>query len=394
MLRSLCQQMTHEQIGELFSVSARTVQRWEKDEAACPPFLGDAIRMHLDLQSRQPHFTFADLFAGIGGTRLAFEGLGGECVFTCERDPFAKQTYSMNFARPAAHVFKPDLTRVGLEEIPSHDLLLAGLPCQPFSIAGVSKRNALGLPHGFKDLTQGTLFFDVATIISKKQPKAFVLENVKNLKSHDRGKTFEVIMRTLREDLGYQVSAEVIDSVPFVPQCRRRVFIVGVRGDQEEFDFDKVQTPVTSPRMSAVLHPEDGTELPEAHYTQGRFARVSERYTLTAHMWNYLQEYAARHRQAGHGFGFGLVGPNDIARTLSARYYKDGSEILVSRGSGRIPRRLTPRESARLMGFPDSFRIPVSDTQAYRQFGNSVVVPVVRAVADALSSALESSATT
>ncbi len=376
--------MTHEQIARLLSVNERTVRRWEKQEVPCPPYLGDAIRMHLRIDERPTTFTFADLFAGIGGTRLGFEELGGRCVFTAERDPFAMQTYSHNFAHREEHVVVGDITRVHEGEVPDHDVLLAGFPCQPFSIAGVSKKNALGRPHGFEDLTQGTLFFDVARIIDAVRPKAFVLENVKNLRSHDRGNTFKVIMRTLRDELGYNVSSTVIDASPFVPQGRKRVFIVGLRDGVEEFDFESVRIPSTSPRMGAVLHPEDGSEAPEAHYTEGALARVADRYTLTPHLWDYLQNYAAKHRRAGNGFGFGLVEPDDVARTLSARYYKDGSEILVSRGRGRIPRRLTPRESARLMGFPDQFRIPVSDTQAYRQFGNSVVVPVVRSIAQSL----------
>lgn len=384
MLLTLRRQMTYEQIGQLLSVNERTVRRWEKQESACPAYLGDAISMHLNVDTRPAAFTFADLFAGIGGTRLAFEDFGGRCVFTSERDPFALQTYSGNFAHHPDHVFAGDITKVNESEVPDHDVLLAGFPCQPFSIAGVSKKNALGRPHGFEDLTQGTLFFDVARIINEVRPKAFVLENVKNLRSHDRGNTFRIIMRTLREELGYRVSAEVVDASPFVPQGRKRVFIVGLRDSETEFDFEQVRIPAASPRMSSVLHPEDGSESAEAHYTEGRRARVADRYTLTPHLWDYLQRYAAKHRRAGNGFGFGLVGPDDVARTLSARYYKDGSEILVSRGEGKIPRRLTPREAARLMGFPDTYRIPVSDTQAYKQFGNSVVVPVVREVARAV----------
>lgn len=381
MLLELRRQMSHRQVAELLSVNERTVRRWENHESHCPAYLGDAIRMHLDRTAHQSDFTFADLFAGIGGTRLGFEHVGGRCVFTSEWNPFSQQTYSANFGHNEEHVFAGDITEVDEAEIPDHDVLLAGFPCQPFSIAGVSKKNALGRPHGFEDATQGTLFFDVARILAAKRPRGFMLENVKNLVSHDRGNTFKVIRRTLEEELGYTVQARVLNASPFVPQGRRRIIIVGFDG-ANTFDFDNVAIPDSSPTMSSVLHAEDGSELPESHYTEGPNARVAGRYTLTPKLWAYLQNYAIKHRKAGNGFGFGLVGPDDVARTLSARYYKDGSEILVSRGHGMIPRRLTPRECARLMGFDDSYRIPVSDTQAYKQFGNSVVVPVIKAVAE------------
>lgn len=383
-LLELRRQMTHQQIAELLSVHERTVRRWENHETNCPGYLGDAIRMHLNPAPSPGRFRFADLFAGIGGTRLGFESIGGECVFTSEWNSFAQQTYSANFGHGADHVFAGDITKVDEDEVPDHDVLLAGFPCQPFSIAGVSKKNSLGRPHGFADATQGTLFFDVARIIAAKRPPAFMLENVKNLVSHDRGNTFRVILRTLREELGYTVEAQVLDASPFVPQGRKRIIIVGFDGETT-FSFDNVKIPHTSPRMSSILHTEDGEETAEPPYTEGRRAVVSDRYTLTPRLWEYLQGYAAKHRKAGNGFGFGLVGPDDVARTLSARYYKDGSEILVSRGPRSVPRRLTPRECARLMGFPDSYRIPVSDTQAYKQFGNSVVVPVIRAVAEAMA---------
>ena len=344
--------------------------------------------MRPEIQNNErPDFRFIDLFAGIGGIRMGFEGIGGKCVFTSEWDKYAAKTYEANFRAEAGHTFAGDITKVDAAQVPDHDLLLAGFPCQPFSIAGVSKKNALGRAHGFKDATQGTLFFDVARIIDEKRPGVFLLENVRNLRSHDKGKTFEVILRTLTEELGYQVTHRVLDARPWVPQGRQRILIVGFdseRGDDPGFDFDLVKTPSGSPRLSAILHPEDGSEDPEHHYTVGPDAAVDARYVLTPHLWKYLRDYAAKHRAAGNGFGYGLVGPGDIARTLSARYYKDGSEILIDRGTRRRPRRLTPRECARLMGFPDSFEIPVSDTQAYRQFGNSVVVPMVAAVAEAL----------
>lgn len=301
-------------------------------------------------------FTFIDLFAGIGGTRLGFEAAGGHCVFSSEWDRYCQKTYLANFGETPAG----DITRINESQIPAHDVLVAGFPCQPFSIAGVSKKNSLGRSHGFEDKAQGTLFFEIARILKAKKPRAFMLENVKNLGSHDKGKTYEVIIETLRDELGYDVHAEIIDAKWFVPQHRERIFIVGFR-DKTNFTFPN--PPGGTRKLSEILE-ED----------------VSEKYTLTSHLWQYLQNYAAKHRQRGNGFGFGLASASGIARTLSARYYKDGSEILIPQKC-KNPRRLTPRECARLMGFPDSFKIAVSDTQAYKQFGNSVVVPVVAAIA-------------
>ncbi|HEV2279291.1 MAG TPA: DNA (cytosine-5-)-methyltransferase [Acidobacteriaceae bacterium] len=326
-------------------------------------------------------FTFIDLFAGIGGMRIGFEAAGGRCVFTSEWNPFARKTYAANFGE--AHRIAGDIREIGADEIPDHDVLLAGFPCQPFSIAGVSKKNALGRPHGFACATQGTLFFEVARIIAAKQPRAFLLENVKNLVNHERGRTFQIIRQTLEDELGYQISCRVIDAGHFLPQHRERILIAGFR-DSCGFSLDDLTLPHTRPTLRAILHPGDGSEPAEPPYTLPPRAVVNPKYTLTAHLWRYLQNYAAKHRAAGNGFGFGLVGADDVARTLSARYYKDGSEILISRGPRHTPRRLTPRECARLMGFPDTFRIPVSDTQAYKQFGNSVAVPVITAVAQAM----------
>lgn len=323
-------------------------------------------------------FTFVDLFAGIGGIRMGFEKAGGECVFTSEWNPWAQQTYVANFGDDGS--FTGDIKQQEVEEIPDHDVLLAGFPCQPFSIAGVSKKNALGRPHGFECTTQGTLFFDVARILAAKRPKAFLLENVKNLVSHDHGNTFRVILHTLQEELGYSVSYRVIDAASFVPQHRERILIAGFR-EATRFSFENLNVPESGPLLQMILHPEDGSETPEDRYTTGPSGQVHSKFVLTDRLWSYLQAYAAKHRAAGNGFGFGLVDGNSVARTLSARYYKDGSEILVSRGKNKSPRRLTPRECARLMGFPNSFKIPVSDTQAYKQFGNSVVVPVIEAVA-------------
>lgn len=363
----------------------RTIYRWETGESAPRKA---ALEM-LKQASRKPQsggnrFTFIDLFAGIGGLRKGFEPIGGKCVFTSEWDRFSVETYLANHV--CDHKVEGDITKVPVQEIPDHDVLLAGFPCQPFSIAGVSKKNALGRAHGFRCEAQGTLFFDVARIIEYHRPKAFLLENVKNLLSHDRGRTFDVIRRALREELGYHIHARVIDAKSLVPQHRERIFIVGFR-DRNSFDFGelKLPAPMEGPRLGSILHPEDGSEDVEARFTEGKKASVLQKYTLTDHLWGYLQDYAAKHRAKGNGFGFGLVGPDDVARTLSARYFKDGSEILIRQKGRKNPRRLTPRECARLMGFDrpgeQPFSIPVSDTQAYRQFGNAVVVPVVEAVA-------------
>jgi len=367
--------------------SRTTVYRWERGETlprkAAVALLEDIARKGKDADRPGKAFRFIDLFAGIGGLRRAFDPWG-ECVFTSERDKYSQATYLANYDCDG-HEVAGDITQVPVEDIPAHDLLLAGFPCQPFSIAGVSKKNALNRPHGFLDQTQGTLFFDVARIIGHHRPKAFLLENVKNLVNHDRGRTFEVIHQTLTKDLGYHVHWKVINSKSFVPQQRERIFIVGFR-DENDFSFDDLllPSPLTGPRLRTILHPENGTEELEVPYTCGNIGSVAPKYTLTDHLWTYLKNYADKHRAAGNGFGFGLVGPDDVARTLSARYYKDGSEILVEQ-VGKNPRRLTPRECARLMGFDApgerEFVIPVSDTQAYRQFGNSVVVPVVKAVA-------------
>ncbi len=378
---------TQAQLAQLLDTNVRTLRRWEVRETEPPPYLVDAIRQRVlplvDAQTApDATFRFIDLFAGIGGLRLAFEAQGGQCVFTSEWNAYAQKTYLANFPDSAAHM-SGDITQVDARDIPDHDVLLAGFPCQPFSIAGVSKKNALGRAHGFADETQGTLFFDAQRIIAAKRPAAFLLENVKNLVSHDKGNTFRVIRGVLEDELGYHVHWKVLDSSPWVPQRRERILIVGFR-EPTDFDWQDVRLPAEGPKLGSILHPQDGSEPAEAHYTEGRRATVAARYTLTPHLWQYLQDYAAKHRAAGNGFGFGLVDEDSVTRTLSARYYKDGSEILVSQGRGQRPRRLTPRECARLMGFDDDFVIPVSDTQAYKQFGNSVVVPLMTAVANAI----------
>ncbi len=380
--------LTQQELAALLGVDAKTVSRWETGKIQPPAMVGLAVKELLreratsagpTASSGASDFSFIDLFAGIGGIRLGFEQSGGRCVFTSEWNKFSQITYAANFGG-GEHDINGDITQIEAASIPDHDVLLAGFPCQPFSIAGVSKKNSLGRAHGFACETQGTLFFDVARIIEEKKPKAFLLENVKNLVSHDKGNTFKVIMKTLQEELGYTVKAKVIDARHFVPQHRERIFIVGFREDTG-FSFDDLALPSEGPRMSAILHPENGDEAAEAPFTEGPKAKVAEKYTLTPKLWAYLQNYAAKHKAAGNGFGFGLVDKDSVARTLSARYYKDGSEVLVSRGKGKNPRRLTPRECARLMGYPEGWKIPVSDTQAYKQFGNSVVVPVITALA-------------
>jgi len=309
--------------------------------------------------TQKPTFKFVDLFAGIGGIRLAYQNIGGKCVFTSEWDIYSKKTYDANFGE----VPFGDITQISESEIPDHDILLGGFPCQPFSIAGVSKKNSLGRAHGFLDETQGTLFFDVARIIDHKKPKAFMLENVKNLVSHDKGKTFKIIKETLIE-LGYSIHCKVLDGKHFVPQHRERIIIVGFKNSvfegKEQFKFPDLPEP--SRAIREILEP-----------------IVDNKYTLSDKLWNYLQEYAKKHKALGNGFGFGMTNLDGISRTMSARYYKDGAEILIPQ-EGKNPRRLTPRECARLQGFPDEFLIPVSDNQAYKQFGNSVVTPLIQAV--------------
>lgn len=394
--------------------SRETINRWVNGKAN--PGLRYAEFRHLERLLPQPpknsrhDFVFVDLFAGIGGIRRGFEQSGGRCVFTSEWNKYAVRTYKANYySDPKTHTFNEDIRKVTLSEqqdsseytayrhiddvIPDHDVLLAGFPCQPFSIAGVSKKNSLGRKHGFECETQGTLFYDVARIIAAKQPAAFVLENVKNLKSHDKGKTFKVILQTL-DELGYSVAdvdyqgsddPKIIDGQHFVPQHRERIVLVGFRRDLGvHHGFSLKGIAKYYPKKRLVL----GDILDAA---------VDEKYVLTPKLWEYLYNYAIKHKAKGNGFGYGLVTETDITRTLSARYYKDGSEILIDRGFNpkldflhaanvvNRPRRLTPVECARLMGYDgpgeSSFRIPVSDMQAYKQFGNSVVVPVFSAVA-------------
>ena len=379
--------LTIEEVAETTDRHTRTIRRYEKGQ---DPDIPDEVRLKLEEIAARRHrkateeredswFSFIDLFAGIGGIRQPFEELGGQCLFTSEWDRHARETYAANYSDGPAHQLVGDIREFAdnPKSIPVHDVLLAGFPCQPFSIAGVSKKNSLGRPHGFLCDTQGTLFHDLAKIIRYHKPRAFLLENVKNLQRHDGGNTFKTIMNVLKNELKYDVDFRVISSEHWVPQKRERIFIVGFRRHGLGMKLKNLRLPDgKGPTLSSVLDDE-----------------VEEKYTLTPKLWQYLQNYKAKHTKAGNGFGYSMFGPDDVTRTLSARYYKDGSEILVEQ-KGNRPRRLTPRECARLMGFERKgtnrpFVIPVSDTQAYRQFGNSVVVPKVRAVAEFMLPFLE-----
>lgn len=338
-------------------MTRQTMQDCVREAVAC--YITDMRRKQQETQDGK--FTFIDLFAGIGGMRIAFERAGGHCVYSNEWNKYSQQTYFANFGEQP----EGDITQVNASTIPDHDILVAGFPCQPFSIAGVSKKNSLGRATGFEDKTQGTLFFDVCRILKEKKPKAFLLENVKNLCSHDKGRTFKIILEAL-DELNYSVFYSILDGQNFVPQHRERILIVGFNKEYygSEFNFEFKLTPkLPKPKMRDIL---DNI--------------VDSKYTLSDKLWAYLQDYAAKHRAAGNGFGYGIAPLDGVSRTISARYYKDGSEILIEQ-KGKNPRKLTPRECARLQGFPDSFKIPVSDTQAYKQFGNSVVVPLMEAVA-------------
>lgn len=360
----------------VLGVSPRQIRRYVAGEVPAPKLVDEKIREIAAQRTtaRPPaRFRFIDLFAGIGGLRLGFEAIGGRCVFTSEWDRWSNETYRKNFADGDDHVMAGDIRPYGAEPalIPEHDVLLAGFPCQPFSLAGVSKKNSLGRAHGFDCERQGNLFFEIEAIIRHHRPAAFLLENVKHLQRHDKGRTFEVIRRTLEDELGYAIDWRVVSSAPWVPQKRERIFIAGFRKDVG-FSFDG---------FDAMIPPED--EWPTLRAVLQSHNEIDAKYTLTPRLWEYLQEYRAKHEKAGNGFGYSLVGPGDVTRTLSARYHKDGSEILVAQKNAR-PRRLTPTECARLMGFERGDRpwhIPVSDTQAYRQFGNAVVVPVVETIA-------------
>jgi DNA (cytosine-5)-methyltransferase 1 len=368
--------LTPERVHSELDYSWKQFRRYLDGEAPVPKLVLDRVTALASerLAARPPaHFRFIDLFAGIGGLRLGFESIGGRCVFTSEWDRWSNQTYRANFLDGDDHIMVGDIRPYGEkpELIPAHDLLLAGFPCQPFSLAGVSKKNSLGRAHGFDDEKQGNLFFYIRDILAHHRPPAFLLENVKHLERHDRGNTFRVIRDTLEQELGYTIDVRVISSEPWVPQKRERIFIVGFR-ENVGFDFsgfDRMIPPQTQwPKLKNILHSHN---------------EVDSKYTLTPKLWEYLQAYRAKHEQAGNGFGYSRFGPEGVTRTLSARYHKDGSEILID--AHPRPRRLTPTECARLMGFEHgdrSWKIPVSDTQGYRQFGNAVVVPVIEAIAE------------
>lgn len=303
-------------------------------------------------------YKFIDLFAGIGGFRIALESVGAKCVFSSEINKYSCATYEANFDEYP----DGDITQILSKDIPEHDILCAGFPCQPFSLASVPKYRSLGLKMGFEHKTQGTLFHDICKILKYHRPKAFILENVKHLKGHDGGNTWDTIEKALR-GLDYTIYDKVIDARKVVPQHRERVFIVGF-SDGIKFEWPEIED--QKPVLKNILNS----------------GRAKGRYTLTDGVWRALRRHAQRHKSMGHGFGYGLGNRNSVSRTLSARYYKDGAEILIEQSGGRNPRRLTPRECARLMGFPKDFKIIVSDSQAYRQFGNSVVVPIVRKIAE------------
>ncbi|SVA68938.1 uncharacterized protein METZ01_LOCUS121792 [marine metagenome] len=326
-------------------------------------------------------FTFVDLFAGIGGFRCGLTAVGGKCVKTYEWDKFAAKTYRRWYGVDEEEVVEGDFTEIDPAGIPDHDVLAAGFPCQPFSLAGVSKKQSLGRLHGFDDPDQGNLFFAICRAIEAKKPPVVFLENVKNLTSHDRGRTWAVIWTHL-ETLGYHVFSQVIDASGWVPQHRERIFIVAFRKatfgpdiDQIDFQFPDPPPPAERPRFGDILELEPDLD----------------KYQLSDALWQYLQDYKEKHRKAGNGFGYGIADPDGVSRTMSARYHKDGSEILIRHDPGENPRRLTPREAALLQGFdddyarmydhPDGFPQVVSDTQAYRQFGNAVSPKVVEAIA-------------
>ena len=383
LIAKLRESMTRRQLAESLGLSTSTVERWETGKVQPKPVSVPALK---ELYYGTTHedgtdFRTIDLFAGIGGIRRGFASAGGHAVFSSEWNEFSARTYRTNYG--FAETMAGDITQVDANDIPDCDVVLAGFPCQPFSLAGVSKKRSLGRETGFRDKTQGTLFFDVARIIAAKRPAAFLLENVKNLTTHDRGRTFKVILDALQNELGYEVHWKVVDGQHFVPQHRERIYIVGFRS-KTDFTWDDLKYPDHQPVLADILHKTDGTEpyLPwdGEKYFDFEHNKVQDKYTLTPRLWQYLQDYKKKHEALGHGFGYGLVTPDMVSRTLSARYHKDGSEILVAQGDER-PRRLTPRECARLMGYPDELRIPVSDTQAYRQFGNSVVVPAIAEVA-------------
>lgn len=326
---------------------------------------------------KQWDFTFIDLFAGIGGFRQAFQQAGGKCVFSSEWNKYAQKTYLANYGE----LPYGDIRSIPKEQIPSHDVLCAGFPCQPFSLAGVSKKNSLGRKHGFEDETQGTLFFEIKEILRLKRPKAFMLENVKNLLSHDKGRTFEVIRRSLVDELGYVINYKVVNGAAWVPQHRERIYIIG---------FDPQQININSNDIVIPDKPQPDYKYPKL---SGIIKKQLDGYTLGPGTWATLERHKAHHEKKGNGFGYGLLTwplkDDSVTRTISARYHKDGAEILVEQKGDR-PRRLSVEEAMQLQGYvPGKFIFPVSATQAYMQIGNSVVVPAVSASADVIANIIK-----
>jgi DNA (cytosine-5)-methyltransferase 1 len=347
----------------------RTLRRWENGESTPSTLEFNSIMRFAEVipfksVEGNGEFNFIDLFAGIGGIRIPFQELGGKCVFTSEWDKFAQKTYRVNFGEEP----KGDITKIAAKDIPDFDILLAGFPCQPFSQAGLKK--------GFSD-TRGTLFFEIERILKEKKPKAFLLENVKQLKGHDRGRTLRVILEHL-DKLNYYVKPEILRAGDFgVPQNRERIYIIGLDKDHfnlpDDYDFHFPNPTFGKTRLGDILE-----------------KNVDDKYTISDSLWEGHQRRKKEHKEKGNGFGYSLFNSDSAyTNTISARYYKDGSEILIEQ-DGKNPRKLTPRECARLQGFPEQFVIPVSDTQAYKQFGNSVAVPVVRAVAKQLINTMNS----
>lgn len=367
----------------------RTISGWERGEhkpSSSKLKILSEIQTHTPFKqsSKNPEFKFIDLFAGIGGIRLPYQQAGGHCVFSSEWDKFSQKTYAANFGELPFG----DITEISADTIPEHDILLGGFPCQAFSQAG--------LKAGFCD-TRGTMFFEIQRIIAQKHPKAFMLENVKQLRGHDKGRTLQTILEILegRNDqeistdvpmskdarkalsnrLNYQVFYTVLRAADFgIPQNRERIFIVGFNRDYygENIDFSKIfswpTAPYTPTRVGDILE---------------NSKNIDNKYTISEKLWDGHRRRKQAHLNKGNGFGYSLFNEQSThTNTLSARYYKDGSEILIDQNDiGKRPRKLTPRECARLQGFPDNFIInAVSDTQAYRQFGNSVAIPVIRSV--------------
>lgn len=300
---------------------------------------------------------FIDLCAGIGGFRLAFEKEGAQCNLSCEIDKYAQQTYLANFKE---NTFEKDITKINEKKIDDFDILCAGFPCQAFSLAGKQR--------GFED-TRGTIFFDIARILKEKIPAMFLLENVKNLKNHAKGNTFKVICKTL-DDLNYWHETITVNAKYYVPQKRERIYIIGLKKESNSKEDFKLLIK----KIKKSYEDQQQLTLPEF---KSILEQNNESYTLSDKLWSFLQQHAKKHAAKGNGFGFGLMTSEDnTSRTLTARYHKDGSEVLVEQ-LNKNPRKLSPRECARLMGFPDNFNIVVSKTQSYKQFGNSVVVPVI-----------------